>query len=76
MIARTLLRLAARVPGVASDLADWYDHAHRVAEQARAEHDAYLERDPRDRREPARWVQRPQGRQPAHREEGGGDAPR
>lgn len=68
MIARTLLRIAARVPGVASDLADWYEHAHRIAETARSEHDDYLAHDPQDTREPARWVQTPRGRRPAPKE--------
>lgn len=65
MSVKTLLRIVSRVPGVASDLADWYDEAHRKAEAARRAHDAYLRDDPTDKRDMTRWVREPKGRRPA-----------
>lgn len=67
MIARTLVRLAARLPGVAADVADWYDEMQaiqREAERQRIEDEAADERDMQDM---ARWLREPDRRRPAPR---------
>ena len=65
MIARTLLRLAARVPGVAGDISDWYDEMRAIAATAavqRAEDEARITTDPQDM---GRWLKEPEQRRPA-----------
>lgn len=64
MIARTLLRLAAKVPGIPGEIADWYDEMRAISATAavqRAEDEA---RDPRDKQDMARWLQEPDQRRP------------
>lgn len=68
MIARTLLRLAARVPGVAGNIAEWYDEMRVISAEAarqRAEDEAA---DPRDKQDMARWLKEPDRRRPAPKE--------
>lgn len=65
MIARAVVRAVSRIPGVASDLADWYDEMHEIAEAAQRQRVIDEGADPRDKRDPARWVQRPDQRRPA-----------
>ena len=71
MIAKTLLRLASRIPGVASDLAEWYEEAGRVAEEARRHRLEDEANDNRDRRDMSRWLQQPDRRRPAQRKRRG-----
>jgi Sec-independent protein translocase protein TatA len=68
MTARTLIRLASRLPGVASDLADWYEEAQRIAEEARRQRIEDESRDERDRHDMARWLREPDRRRPAPKE--------
>ena len=64
MIAHRLLRLASRIPGVASDLADWYEEAGRVADEARRQRLEDEARDERDKQDMARWLREPDRRRP------------
>lgn len=64
MIARSLLCLAARLPGVASDLAEWYDEMRDISHAAalqRAEDEA---NDPCDKQDMTRWLKEPDRRRP------------
>jgi hypothetical protein len=73
MVARAVVRLVSRVPGVASDLADWYDEMHRIAEDAQRQRIEDEARDVRDKQDMARWLREPDRRRPApHRERGRG----
>jgi Sec-independent protein translocase protein TatA len=60
----TLLRAVSRLPGIASDLADWYTEMRQIAEHARRQRIEDEGRDPRDRHDLARWVREPDRRRP------------
>lgn len=70
MIARKLVRLASRVPGIPGELADWYDEMHEIAEQARRQRIEDEGRDERDKHDMARWLREPDQRRPAPRNGG------
>lgn len=64
MIAQTLMRLAAKVPGVPGDIAGWYDEMRIISAEAarqRAEDEARITTDPQDM---ALWIHEPKGRRP------------
>lgn len=63
MKARNLLmRIAARLPGIPSDLFEWWTEARVIASEAqrqRIEDEARIHTDPRDM---SRWITTPSGR--------------
>ena len=67
MITHWLIRVVSRLPGIPSDLADWYDEMHDVAEAARRQRIEDEARDERDMRDMARWLREPDRRRPAPR---------
>ena len=71
MIARAVMRLVSRMPGVAADLADWYDEMHEIAEEAQRQRIEDEARDARDKQDMARWLREPDRRRPAPRRGGG-----
>ena len=64
MIARTLMRLAGKLPGVAGDLVDWYDEMRDIAEAAAIQRAQDEAADPRDKQDMARWLREPDTRRP------------
>ncbi len=65
MNARDLvMRVASHIPGIPSDLFDWWTHSRQIATNARdqrIEDEARITTDPHDM---ARWIQEPVGRRP------------
>lgn len=67
MIARRVLHLVSRLPGLPSDLGDWYEEMHEIAEAAQRQRIEDEARDARDKADMARWLREPDQRRPAPR---------
>lgn len=66
-----VMRLASRIPGIPSDLFDWWTDAREIAIQARdqrLEDEARITTNPQDM---ARWITTPHGRRKRPRTKGG-----